>query len=68
MGLELIFDLLIGTIGFAYLIYGKKDTNFNFIIFGIILMSYSFFIQNIFFSIILGIIFTISPFVTDKYL
>ncbi len=60
---NLLWSFLIGTIGFGYFIYGKNTTRFIFLLSGIAMCAYPYFVQNILFSIIIGIILLIIPFV-----
>ena len=41
-------QIIFGSIGFGALIYGKKQSNFKTLGIGIILMVYSYFLQNVF--------------------
>jgi hypothetical protein len=66
--MELLISLVIGTIGFAYFIYGKNTTEYVYIVVGLILMIYPYFIQNLTYTIVLGIIFCISPFIIKNFL
>jgi hypothetical protein len=63
----LIVGFIMGTIGFSYFIYGKKSVDLNFMLVGIALMVYPYFVQNIMVSTILGIILAACPFIIMKY-
>ena len=48
-------------IGFGYFLYGKKSANYVFLICGIILMVFPYFVSNLTYVIIIGIIFSLIP-------
>lgn len=59
----LLWSFLIGTIGLGFVMYGKKAPNFVALISGMIMMVYPYFVDNIFVSIIVGVLLFIVPFV-----
>lgn len=63
----LFINILISLIGSAYFIYGKNITDFNFMIFGVLLMVYPYFISDLIGSLVIGTIFLIGPFITRKF-
>ena len=68
MGLFInILISLIGQVFLAYFIYGKNITDFNFMIFGVLLMVYPYFISDLIGSLVIGTIFLIGPFITRKF-
>ena len=48
-------------IGFGYFLYGKKSANYVFLICGIILMVFPYFISNTAYLIITGIVVSVIP-------
>ena len=48
-------------IGFGYFLYGKKSANYVFLICGIILMVFPYFISNLAYLIIIGVAFSLMP-------
>ena len=48
-------------IGFGYFLYGKKSTNYIFLICGIALMVFPYFISNTVYLIIAGIVISVIP-------
>lgn len=58
----LLWSFLIGTIGLGYVIYGKKVSNIIALLSGMAMMIYPYFVNNIFVSIIVGIILFFLPF------
>jgi hypothetical protein len=60
---SLSLSFFFGTIGFGYFMYGKKIPNFVFIISGIILCSFPYFISNVYAFVITGIVFILLPFI-----
>ena len=63
-----MLDLVFSAIGLGYLRLGKVKASYSFIIAGLILMTYSFFIKNLFLDILIGIILIMCPFIANKYL
>ena len=66
--MELFFNIIISSVGLSYFVYGKKSSNIHFLIFGVLLMFYSYLVQDLMFSLVLGTIFIICPFFTNKFL
>jgi hypothetical protein len=64
---SILVGLLMGAIGMAYFIYGKKTTEFSFLIFGAVLIVYPYFVSNAVLSMVLGIIFILCPFIIKRY-
>ncbi len=64
--MELFTILLVSSIGLGYFIYGKKTTDFHFLISGIALMIYPYFFAGPL-LIIIGIILLAEPFVIKRY-
>ena len=48
-------------IGFGYFLYGKKSANYVFLICGIILMVFPYFVSNLAYLVIIGIVFSLIP-------
>ena len=48
-------------IGFGYFLYGKKSANYIFLICGIILMVFPYFISNLTYLIIIGVVVSLIP-------
>ena len=61
--MDLAFNLIISTVGFAYFVYGKKATEFLFLIAGLLLMIYPYFVQSFVITVLVGVILVIAPFV-----
>ena len=57
----MLISIFTGAFGAGYMIYGFKQQAFVALISGIILSSYSYFVPNIFFSILIGIFFILLP-------
>ncbi|MGE5396965.1 MAG: hypothetical protein ACM3MK_05445 [Chitinophagales bacterium] len=57
-----------GAFGLAYLVYGKKTANFSYLISGLLLICYPYFINNVFISIGVGVIFLGAPFLLKRFL
>jgi hypothetical protein len=61
--MALVFSFVISLVGFAYFSYGKKISDFLFMIFGLLLMIYTYFLQDLVTSVIVGVLLAIAPFV-----
>ena len=59
--MALVFSFIISTVGFAYFVYGKKTVNFLFLVAGLILMIYPYFIEELLAAVIIGIILVLAP-------
>ena len=51
----LLLGVVFSSIGLGYFIFGKKQENMVVLVSGIILMLYPYFIENIFFMLIIGV-------------
>ena len=63
----LYISILISSIGFGYFIYGKKQSDFYFLIAGLILIVYPYFTKGVF-IIIVGVLLLLAPFVAKRFL
>jgi hypothetical protein len=63
----LIVGFIASTIGLSYFIYGKKNVEISFLIFGLILMGYPYFVKSALVSSILGVVLIAGPFIMNKY-
>ncbi|WP_296284754.1 amino acid transport protein [uncultured Acinetobacter sp.] len=59
---QLLFGILFGSIGLGYFIYGKKQKIVVPFIVGILLMTYSYFIENTMLLVGIGTFLTILPY------
>lgn len=59
---QLLFGVLFGSIGLGYFIYGKKQKIVVPFIVGILLMTYSYFIENTMLLVSIGTFLTILPY------
>jgi len=62
----LLVWLIFSSIWMWYFIYWKKDQNYIFSVSWLILMIYPYFIENIYYSIWIWIIFLLLPFIIKK--
>lgn len=66
--MSLLFSFFISSVGLAYFVYGKKTTEFSFLIFGMVLMIYPYFVRNMVLLIVLGLVLSVLPFITKRIL
>lgn len=63
----LFFSIVISSVGLAYFIYGKKNYEVLYMFVGVGLMVYPYFIWNLLFSVIIGIILCALPFILKRF-
>jgi hypothetical protein len=59
----LIVGLIAGAFGMVYLAYGKKQSRLVYMVCGVLLMAYPYFIDNIWLLLIIGLALAIAPWV-----
>lgn len=59
---SLIWGILFGSIGLGYFVYGKKQQRGAALFSGIALMTFPYFVSNIFLSLVIGIVLMALPF------
>jgi hypothetical protein len=64
---SIIVGIFMGIIGMGYFIYGKKNAEFNFLLFGVVLMIYPYLVKSAVTSLVLGVIFTLCPFLIKRF-
>lgn len=62
---SLFFSLLFSIIGLAYFSYGRKN-NIYFMITGVVLMVYPYFVNQNWVLIVLGVVFSALPFILER--
>ncbi len=61
--MSLFLDLLFGSIGGAYLIYGKRQYSTPFLVAGFVLVIYPYFVSNVIVCGLIGVVMISIPFV-----
>ena len=59
---NLFLSLFISTVGLAYLVYGRKRQSFPFILAGLALMGFSYFLDSFLLSALIGFVLAVAPF------
>jgi hypothetical protein len=59
---SLVFGVLYGSIGFGYLIYGRKQQKGIALLSGIVLCAFPYFISNIVLLVVIGLVLIALPF------
>ncbi len=59
-------SLVITSIGTGYFVYGKKRGEVFFLVFGLVLMFYAYFVPNLVLSSVIGVILLIGPFLLRR--
>jgi hypothetical protein len=60
-----VIGIITGALGVAYIVYGKRQTKFVPLIAGVLLCSYSYFIDNWIWLCVVGALLLAAPFVID---
>jgi hypothetical protein len=58
-----LFSIIFSSIGLAYIAYGKKNNRVDFMLTGIVLFAYTFFIGNLWAIIIIGLVLCVIPYI-----
>ncbi|HMM59383.1 MAG TPA: hypothetical protein PLK28_09030 [Candidatus Rifleibacterium sp.] len=61
-GTSMFMTMILGAIGTGYFIFGKKQSRFTFLLCGVGLMVFPFFVSDFMVSMILGLAMTLAPF------
>ena len=63
---SLLLSSAASVLGFAYTVYGKKQGKIWFALSGVALMSYTYFVDSLSISLILGAVFLAAPFLLEQ--
>jgi hypothetical protein len=61
----LVIGIITGSLGLAYIVYGRHQTRFMPIIAGVFLCAYPYFIDSVLWLCVVGVLLVIAPFVID---
>lgn len=64
--MALLLGLVFGAIGSGYLIYGKRQANVPFLVAGVLLVVYPYFVSSVLVSLVLGAVLVAAPFVAER--
>lgn len=64
--MNLIPHLIVSSIGLGYFIYGKKVTDFSFLIIGMVMMIYPYVVKGPVLSVVIGLVLCGLPFILKK--
>jgi uncharacterized membrane protein YjjB (DUF3815 family) len=59
---QLYLALFFSTVGFSYLIYGKKRQAWSFALAGMVLMAFGYFVDSLWLTVLIGGALTAAPF------
>jgi hypothetical protein len=62
-----VFGFLFGTIGFGYLTFGKKMQEAEFMLAGLLLMIFPYFIESNILTVIIGVAVCFAPFIYKSF-
>lgn len=62
---SLVAGLLAGTVGMAYIVYGRRQARFAPAIAGLALCVYPYFVDGMLWLVLIGVALAIVPFLTD---
>lgn len=60
-GVTLLFGLVFGAIGSAYIIYGKRQVEAWYMVFGFALVVYPYFVSNALLTVLIGVLLVLAP-------
>lgn len=66
MDMKLFIDLFISSVGLGYFIYGKKSGTMIFLLFGLCMMFYSYFVNSVWVSLFVGLVLLLAPFLLKR--
>ena len=66
-GSSLLIGMIAGVFGVAYFVYGKKQAKLAPLIAGVALCVYPYFIEDVLWLIVIGVVLLAAPFVVDYY-
>ena len=66
-GYSILVAGLFGAVGTGFFMYGKKQMDYKFLISGIILLVYPYFVSDAMNSLLIGSIITIAPFILNAW-
>lgn len=58
----LFLSLFIPTVGFAYFVYGRKQFNMPFLLTGLVMMCYGYFLDSFWITLLIGAVLAAVPF------
>lgn len=64
--MSLMLNLFVSSIGLGYFIYGKKVTDFSFLIIGMVMMIYPYLIRGPLISVFVGFVLCALPFILKR--
>ena len=62
---NLVFGIVTGALGAAYIVYGRRQTKFVPLISGVLLCAYSYFVDGWVWLCIVGAVLLVAPFIID---
>jgi len=62
---SLVVSILAGAIGAGYFIYGKRQTKFVPMVAGVLLCVYPYFVDDLLWLIVVGVVLVAAPFLVD---
>ena len=66
--MDLLLGVLIGAVGLAYFVYGKKAADMAFMLAGLIMCAYPYFVSSASAVIGIGLALMVAPFVVRRFL
>jgi hypothetical protein len=64
---SLILSCLFSLVGLAFFVYGKKASDFDFLIAGVLLMAYPLFVSGTWLTLLIGLPLTAAPFLHRRF-
>jgi hypothetical protein len=64
--MTLFFGLFFGAIGGAYMLYGKRTTSLLYVVFGVLLAIYPYFVENVWLTVLIGLVLIAAPIAINR--
>lgn len=64
--MEMLLGFVFGLVGMAYIIYGKKTSQFLFLITGIVLCVYPYLVPGVPAIVVVGLLLSVAPFIVQR--
>lgn len=66
--MDLLLGVLIGAVGLAYFVYGKREADIGFMLAGLVMCAYPYFVSSTGAMIAIGVALMVAPFLVRRFL
>lgn len=64
---QLFIGIVAGAFGMGYIVYGRRQAKLSAVIAGVLLCVYPYFVDSLFWLIVVGVVLLVAPFVIERY-